>query len=500
MNPLDRIVSWWSPQLGLRRVRARAILEATRSAYEGASVGRRTGGWLPAGGDPNTIQRGELARLRFRSRDLRRNNPFASRAVSAIANNIVGYGITPTPVGRTKTQKRRAKEKWEAWANSTDCDFGGQLTLPEQIQLAAETIVDSGEVIIRRRHPRVSDGLDVPLQIQILEPDHLDDHKDGAIENRLAKAGRFVQGIEIDGRGRRQHYWLFPDHPGLDNAWRSLNSEPVPAHDIAHGYRVDRPGQMRGVPWSAPVLLRLRNYDETEDAYIERQKIAACFSVFLYDDDPMGAAKQAGGAEMIERIEPGTIQRLPPGLRAEFANPGGVDGYREFADVNLHAIAAGYGVPYEVLTGDFSQVNFSSARMGWLEFQRSLERWRWQMVIPQLMERIWQWFIEAGIVAGHWDEQIPAEWTAPRREMIDPVKETRAAKDAVRSGMKSWQETLREMGYDPDQVAKELAEDRDLFDQLGLILDIDPRHSAAPGSPRTTPQEATNDGPANDDD
>ena len=97
---------------------------------------------------------------------------------------------------------------------------------------------------MRRRVRRSSDGLPVPLQLQILEADFLDTSKSGP-----SGASRMVQGIEFDGLGRRQAYWLHGEHPGDAFASRfgSIESRAVPASEIAHIYEKQR-AQARGVP------------------------------------------------------------------------------------------------------------------------------------------------------------------------------------------------------------------------------------------------------------
>ena len=57
-----------------------------------------------------------------------------------------------------------------------------------------------------------------------------------------------------------------------------------------------------------------------------------------------------------------------------------------------HIIAAGYRVPYELLTGDLSQVNYSSLRGGLVEFRRMVDALQWQLVIPGFCESVWRWF------------------------------------------------------------------------------------------------------------
>src|SRR5690606_35905612 len=101
--------------------------------------------------------------------------------------------------------------------------------------LAWQTVVESGEALIVRRW--VTRGF--PLQMLVLEPDYLDVSRDGATKG----GGRIVQGVEYDAAGRRIRYWLYPEHPG-GGRLTSHVSVSVPAADVAHIYRVDRPGQV----------------------------------------------------------------------------------------------------------------------------------------------------------------------------------------------------------------------------------------------------------------
>ena len=266
-------------------------------------------------------------------------------------------------------------------------------------------------------------------------------------------------------------YHLFRDHPGDLRGLSSLagQSQRVSASEILHIYRVDRPGQVRGVPWIAPVMLRLRDFDEYEDAQLIRQKIAACFSAFVRDlDSPTDLSRKQ--IEMAERLEPGIIEFLSPGQDIVFGNPPGIQGYAEYASQTLHAIAAGFGVTHEALTGDLSQVNFSSARMGWLEFHRNIEQWRWQTLIPQFCDPTWGWFLEASGLTGLMTDGVDVSWTPPRREMIDPTKETKAMIESVQAGFTTLSEVQRELGFVPSELLEEYKQDIDNVESLGLTL------------------------------
>ena len=137
------------------------------------------------------------ALLRDRMRDLVRNNPHAAKAVSVLVNNIIGSGIIARAASGNDKLDAQATALWEAW--SARCDADGQLDFLGIQTLACRQMVEAGEVLIRRRPRRASDGLDVPLQLQLLEADMLDAGRNGD----LVDGGRIVQGVEFNGLGQQ---------------------------------------------------------------------------------------------------------------------------------------------------------------------------------------------------------------------------------------------------------------------------------------------------------
>jgi lambda family phage portal protein len=480
-NFLDRIVGYINPKAGQERVRSRLIMEMLdKRSYEGAAVGRRTDGWTKWNGSARAATESAIERLRIRSRDLTRNNPYAAKALFVITNNVVGTGIVPRAIaGKRGNRATNVMDMWRAWAESTECDADGLHDFYGLQALVMRTVAESGECLIRRRWRRTSDGLTLPLQLQVLEPDFIDTSKD--MLQPAADGTQLIQGIKFDALGKRTAYMLYNQHPGDNQSLKRLESSEVAAEDIIHVFRVDRPGQVRGVPWPAPVILRLRDFDDYEDAQLLRQKLAACYTAFVKDTDAGSLGPDGKQRSISETLEPGIIEILPPGKEIEFANPPGVTGYAEYATTTLRSIAAGYGVTYEAMTGDLSTVNFSSGRMGWLEFHRNVEAWRWNMLIPRMCDGSWAWFMEAASINGARVEGVTVQWTPPRREMIDPVAETRAAREAVRAGFLTLPEALRQTGQDPDLVLEEYAETAKKLDELGLVLESDPRRTTQSG-------------------
>jgi lambda family phage portal protein len=470
-NWLDRIIGWFDPARASRRLHARmSMVAAERFAYEAARMTRRTAGWLASDTGPNAEIAGAATRLRARSRDLVRNNPFAARAVAAIAQNAVGTGIV------ARTQQREAAALWRGWIEQ--CDADGVYDWYGLQALVARTVVESGECLVRFRPRRQEDGIWPPLQLQVLEPDYLDSTKTG-----LTGTGYMIQGIQFDLVGRRIGYWLFDRHPGEVSTLVGATlptSKLVPASEVLHVYRKDRPGQERGVPWLAPVIMRMRDLDDYEEAELVRKKIEACFAAFVVGGDPgrtLGASRtDAGSGQRIESFEPGMIAYLSDSEDVRFATPQPSSGYPEYVRHQLRAIAAGLGMPYEVLTGDLSQTNYSSIRAGLLEFRRMIDQFRWQVLIQQFCQPVWDRVMSlTGIDA-------PVTWTPPKWDSVDPYKEASAVQTNIRNGLVTWREAVSEMGYDPDEQLAEIAATNEAWDRAGIVLDCDPRRVTQGGA------------------
>lgn len=479
MNTLDKVIGWISPIAGIKRARARLAMDAARR-YEGAASGRRVDSWQAQGLSANGEIALALPKLRDRHRDLVRNNPWASRAVQAIVSNTVSYGITAKVNGKPKLIST-----YKAWAESKACDASGQHNIYGLQGLIMRTVVESGECLVRRRWRRPSDGLPVPMQLQIMEPDYLDHTRTEILQG----GGWIVQGKQYSPFGKLEGYWLYKSHPG-DPITTSADVGFVPVSEIAHIYRQDRGSdQVRGVPWGTSVMITLRDLDDYEDAYLFRQKLANCQVGVVYDNSA-GVDSTAAVPALSETMEPGRYDFLPAGKDIKFNTPPNAGDYGPFVNAALLRVAAGYGITFQALTGDLSSVNFSSGRMGWLEFGRNIDAWRWHMLIPQGLDVIGGWFLEAAAMQGIPTAGVSIGWTAPRRELIDPAKEIKAYRDAVRSGQMSLPMVHRELGEDSDEILDEISATNKKLDKLGIVLDSDPRYDNAPAPDSVVPESA----------
>ncbi len=456
----DRFLSLF---LGPKWTVQRAQWRSAQRQYEAASRGRRTKGWSRKTGDANAVIRRALVDLRVHARDLVENNAWAKHGRRILANNVVGTGIVPKALG---PDSKKVAALWKAWANKTHCDAARRLTFYGLQSLILKTLVTDGEVLIRRRVRSLESGMPIPIQLEVLEADFLDESQD----QPLAGGGKIVQGVEYDASGRRVAYWLFEQHPGDEHA-AGILSKRVPADDVLHVFDLERAGQSRGVSWLAAAIVPLKDFDEYEDATLMRQKIAACFAAFVENDElgtPVGEEDENN--EEIETLQPGMVHYLQPGRKISFGSPPPVTD-DTFSVRTLRKIARAVGVTYEDLTGDYSQVNYSSARMSRLAHWGQISDLQWHVLIPLFCDEVWGWVMGAAQAAGLLKTAPDAEWTAPAMPLIEPDKEARAAQLMVRNGQKTFSGMVREMGEDPETFFEEYATDVQKLKTLGIKLD-----------------------------
>jgi len=496
MNIFDRLVSYVSPSAGLKRVSARKRMEILEGAnfrkYDGASRGRRTQNWRTTSSSADVEISAASRTLRDRSRDLVRNNPTATGIVSTWANYLVGTGIKPRSSGPDADRNRLVDDLFAAWAKN--CYSDGTMDFYGIQNLVARTMVESGEVLVRRRVRRPQDNLRIPLQLQVLEPEFIDETR----QSDPKRSRSVVNGIEFDVIGRRRGYWMHQNHPGSgDMSVFSNQSKFVPSSEICHVYEKNRT-QVRGAPWLASCIIPLRDVDEYNQSEAVRKKIEACVvGVVIPGDNEVpdlgleetvdGDSNKSNGVTdangfPIERFEPGMFAYLENGKDVKFNNPAISVGMEMYLRTQYRRIANGSRMPYELLTGDWSQANFATGRIGMLNFRRLVTSIQHNVIIHSFCQPTWDWFIDMAIAVGALPEgDYPCEWQPPEFEDIQPIDDARADLLNIRMGKKSLKSVIAKSGRNPDQVMKEIIEMNKILDDNEVVLDSDPRRVAVNG-------------------
>ena len=467
--------------------------------HEAAGRGRRSLAWMP--GNPGAIA-AMLAThtdLRVKSRDLVRRNAWAQAALDAFVANAVGTGIKPQSLSDDEDFKADLQELWRDWTE--EADAAGQTDFYGLQALACRSMLEGGECLIRLRPRRVEDGLAVPLQLQLLESEHLPIH----LNTDLPSGNVVRSGIEFDALGRRVAYHLYRSHPE-DGRLAPMSGQGgmeivrVDAREVIHLYRVLRPGQIRGEPWLSRALVKLNELDQYDDAELVRKKTAAMFAGFVTRQNPednlMGEGPADGDGIALAGLEPGTLQILEPGEDIKFSDPADVGGsYSEFLRTQFRAVAAAIGITYEQLTGDLTGVNYSSIRAGLLEFRRRCEMVQHSVLVHQMCRPVWAARMKQAVLAGALDapgfarggparrrQYLAVKWIPQGWQWVDPEKEYKAMLLAIRAGLMSRSEAISANGYDAEDVDREIAADNKRADDLGLIFDSDPRYTSKDGA------------------
>lgn len=415
---------------------------------------------------PNVANLANLRTARMRARDAVRNIPLAARAVELDVTNIVGTGIVP------RFDERTFSALWQQFED--ECDASEIYDIYGLQEAAVRAWRETGECFIRIRPRRPTDGLAVPLQIELLEADMVPLQSFPMLSN----GNRVVQGVEFDGVGRRVAYWMYPEHPGeahgLSVSYGDLIR--VPAERVIHIFEPLRPGQVRGFPPMATVLQRMQQKNDFDEATLERQKLASSLTAIFTRPEPEmpGTDPITGdsidGREMAD-IEPGSGYTLLPGEDVRFPNLPSLGGeYEAFARVNGRDIAAGFGLPYELLTGDFQGMSDRTARVLINEYRRRVEQHQWHRVIRQMMRPIKEAWVAAASLSGAVADTTPAtaRWVPPAWPYFHPVQDVQALTMEVQAGLRSQSDVIHSRGNDPDQVRRERAAEQEDDRKAGI--------------------------------
>lgn len=461
--------------------------------YAGAATGRRMRMWRATNSGPNVSNLGAKQTLTARARDQARNNPWFATGLDKLTANGIATGIQAKGLWGSESYKKDEGKLWARFVEQSDadeaCDFYGQQAL------AWREWREVGEVFVRLRPRRESDGLPVPLQIQLIEAEQVP----ADLYTRANSGNEIRAGIEFDQATRKRvAYWMYKEHPGDINGWQGDYNAlvRVPAAQVLHVYRPKRAGELRGTPDISPALMQMFKLGQFSDNLLERQAIANLFLGFytppaiqmgeMETEGPLGESGEVGSDGVgLAGMEPGTMQELPPGWSVTFNDP--PDAGSNFADFMRHglmAISSTMGLPIEVLTGDLRNISDRALRLVLNEFRRLIEQWQWLTFIPRFCQPVRQAYLDAAVLSGKLSIPNYSEMRSDVAETLwmpegwaysHPIQDIDSEVKAIRAGLQSRSSTTLKRGWDPETVEGDIAEDNARADALGLVLDSDPR-------------------------
>ncbi len=463
--------------------------------YEGASTGDRMGSFGMSSVGPNASALRSLATLRKRARDAERNNPTAKGAIDSFVSNLVGTDISPSWNLDNQEQKDELQQLWDD--SQLEADFYGVSDFYGTQEIACRSVVRDGEVLARMHDVEPGLGLLVPMQVQLLEADHLD-----AAYNDISPEGNEIRfGIEWK-NGRRYKYWLWNDHPGESFLTsNNLTRIPVDANDITHVFRPLRAGQARGISWLAPIIVKLHDIDIYDDAEVVRKKAAALWGGFIYTDKPV-ADRALGGGPVVKkngvqsiRLEPGTFPVLDNNQKVSFSETADVgNNYLDFIKTQFRISARGLGITYEQLSGDLSGVNYTSLRAGLIEFRRLCETIIARTLVFQYCRPYVNRWVYTAVLNRATSTISVSEYLRNKRlfhrvdwhldgwDFTDPVKDRVAELMDIRNGIETRGQKVAKRGGNIDRVDKQNQAEMQKAAGKGLVYDCYPSQTDKTGT------------------
>ena len=455
-------MGWLGPLLGGKRQQAPRV-KLVRAKYDAASDGPdNRKHWSAADHlSADAAMTPEVRRtLRSRARYEVANNSYARGIVSTLANDVVGTGPRLQLRGPDAAVNASVEDAFEQWSSAVG--------LADKLRVMRMARAESGEAFALLSRNDALPG-PIKLDIRLVEADQV------ANPYHYASGGSAVDGVEYDEFGNPTGYWVLRTHPGAMAAV-SFEADLVPAANVLHYYRPDRPGQHRGIPDITPALplfAQLRRYTL---AVIQAAETAANFAGVLHTDSPAG-----GEAEAVEpldsiELERNAILTLPGGWRL-----GQVDAkqptttYSEFKREILNEIARCVNMPFNIAACNSSTYNYASGRLDHQTYYRAIRLDQAQLATTVLDRVLRAWMREAILVAGLIPpglraamESVQHEWFWPGSEHVDPLKEANAAFVRLQTNTTTLAAEYARQGKDWEAEVRQRARELALMTELGL--------------------------------
>lgn len=446
--------------------------------FAAAAATRFVSDWLISYKSIDADLKGDIAKIRNRSRDLEKNSEIASRYFNILETNLVGAKGFMLQMKVKKGEKfdeeknREIEKQWKKWCKSASVD--GRLSFREICKTAARGIPRDGEFFCRIiKDPSDSYG----IKLQVIDPSLVDDQ----YNDQLANGNIIRLGIEMDSYRKPVAYYLTEKNEKAEMMGMGLDTRKrvrIPAAEIIHLYRMHRPDQTRGWSWLAPVMLCLRILGGYIEGALVNSRASAAKMGFYLTEDPKMLGLEDGEDATVEstRTEPGTIEVLPPGVRFEGYSPEYPQAqFTPFTKRIMMLIASGLNVSYVSLSQDLEAVNYSSIRYGTQEEREAFVDHQ-ETLIEKFVTVVFEEWLKMALTLGklpyglrNFEDLNNPNFIGPRWTWVDPLRESTANINAINAGIKSRSEVIAENGRDFYDVMDEIEKENEYMKQKGIF-------------------------------
>jgi len=451
-----------------------------KKKYDALDTETTSDGWMPYGSS-TTPDPWEILGLNARVDDLIKNDPNAERGLRVLESNIIGSGVTPQAVSKTGNVEltQMVEKALISFFDTTECDASQVNNLYGLQSVMLRELVKNGNCFLRRRYRSFNMNLTVPIQMQVISFDYLaTDFTNSKTKNVC------VNGIEYNSQWQPVAYHFYKKNPResyshLFNTNEDNTTIRVKASEICHVFRQDGVDQRLGSSWFAPVIPTMRMIANYRLNVLTKQQMQSSLTAIVTSDesgninDLIGKKKAKSDGSQLSQIKRGQVNRFAPGETIEFPELPDLNGDTEFYKQFRLDMANGLGISYEEMSGDYGNVNYSSARMGWIAMSRNLRAWQSNIFEAQCLTNVANWFLDAMVMQGELTaaqrDDLKIKWVFPIRDMLDPVKETKSAIEKISGKIESRKHIIESGGRDYRTVMEEIAFDEKLQTELGLM-------------------------------
>lgn len=409
-NIIDRAIAHFAPVHAAKRLHARAQI-GVFDALAGGAMGTGTPGGASSAGGPfgrwmswamgRDAQADIMPTLtldRAESRNLARYSPIAGGAININVDRVVGTGLAlvATPMqavlGWSDEQalgwKQRVQAEFSLWADDAGaCDFYAQQTFYDLQALVLRSTLESGDAFTILPDVPRTQMQPYALRLQVLEADRVGNENGGM--DSLEVSG----GIRMNAAGRPVSAFVYDRHPGAQflpgngqmwaGTWYDFVGASGRRRLLPH-LRKLRPGQMRGVPYLAPIIEILKQLQRYSEAEIKAAVVSALFTVFVKTPSgnlPPVFDGQAPAPTLNDdsiTMGNGAVVGLAQGEEIQFADPSRPNpNFEAFIDACMTQIGMVLGPPAKVLLKKHDG-SYTAARAAFLDawvYFRGVRHW-----------------------------------------------------------------------------------------------------------------------------
>lgn len=471
---LTRVAPGWAAARAKDRAQAAVMgrmVELVKSGQGGLSALAEGGGgagevnsvsryWSPGLRDARGDQLPQLGMRRGQSRELASSNAIAAGAIRTNIERGVGTGLAlvSQPNARVLGWSAQRVQEWKAhtqaefslWADSTACDWDDELNFYQKQAMTLEAALVSGDCFTLMPDAPRSRMRPYALRLQTLEADRVGNPL-GQMDTPTVAGG--VK-LRSEGGGISAFY-LYDRHPGgllgsgkpYAGRWVDRVGASGRLRMLQH-YQKRRPGQLRGMPYLAPVVECIKQIGRWTEGEIMAAVLSAYFTVFIetpgaspapvFQGDQ--AASGAPGQEI--GLGKGAVVGLGPGEKPHFANPGRPNpNFEPFFLAILKQIGMALGLPYELLLKQFNS-SYSASKAALLDAAVYFKNLRYWLAMSFCQPIYETWLAEA-VMLGRVDAPgffadpllrwayTRAAWLGDSMGSINPKDEVQAFVSAV---------------------------------------------------------------------